>query len=150
MMIPLGYQVRELRLDDYENDYLETLKELTTVGMVSYENFAQVFKQWQALPDIYHARVIVNEHGKVVASGMLLIEQKAIHNCGKVGHIEDIAVAGNERGKKLGYLMIEHLTEIARQKGCYKVILDCSTHNETFYKKCGYHNAGIEMVKRFP
>lgn len=43
-----------------------------------------------------------------------------------MGHIEDIAVNSNQQGKKLGLRIIQALKFIGAQRGCYKVILDCS------------------------
>jgi glucosamine-phosphate N-acetyltransferase len=37
-----------------------------------------------------------------------------------VGHIEDIAVDGNQQGKKLGLRIIQALKFIGAQRGCYK------------------------------
>lgn len=45
----------------------------------------------------------------------------SIHNLGLVGHIEDIAVAKDQQGKKLGLHIIQALDFIAEQVGCYKV-----------------------------
>ncbi len=73
----------------------------------------------------------------------------SIHNLGSVGHIEDIAVAKDQQGKKLGLRIIQALDYIARQTGCYKTILDCSEHNEGFYVKCGFRRAGLEMAHYF-
>ena len=40
-----------------------------------------------------------------------------------MGHIEDIAVAKDQQGKKLGLRIIEALDHVAREVGCYKVCL---------------------------
>lgn len=40
---------------------------------------------------------------------------------GLVGHIEDIAVAKNQQGKKLGLRIIQALDFVAKEVGCYKV-----------------------------
>ena len=61
-----------------------------------------------------------------------------LRNCGKVGHIEDVVVDSNARGLKLGKKIIAFLTEHAHLMECYKVILDCSLENKTFYEKCGF------------
>ena len=45
----------------------------------------------------------------------------SIHNLGLVGHIEDIAVAKDQQGKKLGLRIIEALDYVAAKVGCYKV-----------------------------
>lgn len=70
----------------------------------------------------------------------------SIHNLGIVGHIEDIAVAKDQQGKKLGLRIIQALDFVAEQVGCYKSILDCSEANEGFYVKCGFRRAGLEMA----
>lgn len=85
----------------------------------------------------------------MVAVGMVLVERKLIHECGLVGHIEDIAVDKAQQGKKLGIRLIKTLTEIGKAMGAYKVILDCSDHNVEFYEKCGYVRAGVEMSLKF-
>lgn len=149
MTLPEGYTFRRLEVSDYSNNYLETLKALTSVGNISEDQYKHLFEEWSRLPEIYNPHVITNPAGKVVATGMLLIERKLIHECGSVGHVEDISVAPSEQGKKLGLSMVSRLTELAEKKGCYKVILDCSEHNVRFYEKCGYIKGGTEMVKRF-
>jgi hypothetical protein len=70
----------------------------------------------------------------------------SLRNLGCVGHIEDISVAKDQQGKKLGLRIIQALDAIAQEKGCYKAILDCSEHNRPFYEKCGYKLAGVQMV----
>ena len=70
----------------------------------------------------------------------------SIHSLGSVGHIEDIAVAKDQQGKKLGLRIIQALDYIAANTGCYKTILDCSEANEGFYVKCGFRRAGLEMA----
>ena len=40
---------------------------------------------------------------------------------GKQGHIEDVAIAKDYQGRRLGTLMIEALDSISGQLGCYKV-----------------------------
>lgn len=45
----------------------------------------------------------------------------SIHKCGRVGHIEDIAVAKDQQGKKLGLYIIQALDFIGEKVGCYKV-----------------------------
>ncbi|CCG21449.1 Gna1 Glucosamine-6-phosphate acetyltransferase [Candida orthopsilosis Co 90-125] len=149
MSLPEGYSFRKLKSTDYSNNYIETLKVLTTVGDISQKQFDNLFTTWAKNPEIYQPHVIVNSSGTIVATGMLFIESKLIHECGKVGHIEDISVAASEQGKKLGNYLVRSLSLLAQNSGCYKVILDCSPHNVGFYEKCGYKNDGIEMVQRF-
>lgn len=96
--------------------------------------------------DTYYILVICDTSGTVVGTGAVLVERKFIHNMGLVGHIEDIAVADHQQGKKLGLRIIQALDSVAERVGCYKSILDCSEANEGFYVKCGFKRAGLEMA----
>lgn len=146
--LPTGYSFRKLEKSDYNNNYRETLQVLTDVGEISESQFNELFDYWEAA-NVFHPHVITNEKGIVVAAGMVFFEKKLIHECSLYGHIEDIAVAKSEQGKKLGFSMIIGLSEIAEKAGCRKVILDCSAKNIGFYEKCGFKEAGHNMNKVF-
>ncbi|CAK9440520.1 uncharacterized protein LODBEIA_P45970 [Lodderomyces beijingensis] len=111
LSLPEGYTFRKLKSTDYSNNYLETLKVLTIVGTISQQAFADLFSTWESQSNIYHPHVITNPEGTVVATGMLLVEAKLIHECGKVGHIEDISVAESEQGKKLGNYLVRNVID---------------------------------------
>lgn len=46
--------------------------------------------------------VIEDENKDIIASATLLLEYKFLHECGNVGHIEDVVVHDSQRGKRLG------------------------------------------------
>ncbi|KAI5924584.1 glucosamine 6-phosphate N-acetyltransferase [Camillea tinctor] len=145
--LPAGYIARSLRPSDYDTGFLDCLRVLTTVGDVSKADFDAQFKWMSAQDKTYFVLVIEDTAiGKVVATGNLIVERKFIHELGKVGHIEDIAVAKDQQGKKLGLRLIQALDFIAEKQDCYKTILDCSEANEGFYLKCGFKRAGLEMA----
>lgn len=56
-----------------------------------------------------------------LANHLSLSLPSSIHNLGLVGHIEDIAVAKDQQGKKLGLRIIQALDYVAEKVGCYKV-----------------------------
>lgn len=89
--------------------------------------------------------IIIEARGKVVACGTLLIEHKFIHDCGKLGHIEDIVVDSEQRGLGLGRLLIQQLKHLAFAHGCYKITLDCDVKNELFYGKSEFETKGLQM-----
>lgn len=96
--------------------------------------------------DEYFLLCITDASDRIVGTGALIVERKFIHQLGLVGHIEDIAVAKDQQGKKLGLRIIQALDFVAEKVGCYKTILDCSEANEGFYVKCGFKRAGLEMA----
>jgi GNAT superfamily N-acetyltransferase len=71
--------------------------------------------------DEYFLLCITDAADKIVGTGALLVERKFIHQLGLVGHIEDIAVAKDQQGKKLGLRIIQALDFVAEKVGCYKV-----------------------------
>ncbi len=144
-----------MSIEDYDHGVLECLSQLTELGAVSREGYTQVLEHWRSQPDVYYPFVLVVAEpeppfiDRVIGTGMLFVERKLIHGCGMVGHIEDIVVHDTYRGKNLGKVIIEYLTNLAQSLGCYKVILDCSEKNQQFYAKCGYITKGTQMAKYF-
>jgi glucosamine-phosphate N-acetyltransferase len=50
----------------------------------------------------YYITVIEDENKEIIASATLLVEHKFLHECGNIGHIEDVVVHDSQRGKRLG------------------------------------------------
>jgi glucosamine-phosphate N-acetyltransferase len=144
--LPEGYSCRPLQRNDFHNGFLDVLRVLTTVGDVTEEKWNERYEWIAHRNDEYFMLVITDDSSKVVGTGALVVERKFIHNLGMVGHIEDIAVAKDQQGKKLGLRIIQALDYVAEKVGCYKSILDCSEANEGFYIKCGFRRAGLEMA----
>ncbi len=103
----------------------------------------------RALSRTYYALVIVDkDRDAIVAVGTVFIERKFIRGLGSVGHIEDIAVDKSQQGKKLGLRIIQALTSISENSGCYKTILNCSTDNIREWELfCCVFLAGVEDMR---
>ncbi|XP_065876369.1 glucosamine 6-phosphate N-acetyltransferase [Euphorbia lathyris] len=143
-------QVRKLEISDKNKGFMELLQQLTVCDSVSDKEFEERFREISSCGDDHFICVVEDDQsGKIIATGSVFIEKKFIRNCGKVGHIEDVVVDSNARGRQLGKKIIGFLTDHARSTGCYKVILDCSLENKLFYEKCGYKQKEIQMVKYF-
>ncbi|KAK7616334.1 glucosamine 6-phosphate N-acetyltransferase [Phyllosticta citricarpa] len=144
--LPQGYTCRPIRRSDYHAGFLDVLRVLTTVGDVSEKQWNERYDWMSRRIDEYFLICIIDDSGRIVGTGALVVERKFIHGLGLVGHIEDIAVAKDQQGKKLGLRIIQALDFVAEKVGCYKTILDCSEANEGFYVKCGFKRAGLEMA----
>ncbi|KAJ2481962.1 Glucosamine-phosphate N-acetyltransferase-like protein [Coemansia sp. RSA 2320] len=142
--------MRSLELTDYRKGYIECLANLTVVGEVSEQMFAESFEDMQRAGCYFIVVIEDLEVAKIVATATLVVEQKFIRNCGRVGHIEDVVVAKGQQGKRFGFTLIKQLQELAAVTGCYKSILDCSLDNVPFYEKCGLENKGIQMAAYAP
>ena len=82
---------------------------------------------------------------KVVAYGSVVIENKIRGEL--AGHIEDIVVDSEVRGKMIGVLLIKKLIEIARNKGCYRITLFCKESLVNFYSRNGFKVNNVVMKK---
>lgn len=140
-------QVRNLKLDDFHMGFLETLSTLTDVGFDPETDFAKLKSLWaQRLEE--HVKTYVAIEGKeVVGTATMFVEQKFIHNGGRVAHVEDVAVRESHQRIGVGSLIMDQIEKDAIGEGCYKIILDCGRHNEAFYSKLGYHRHESQMRK---
>ena len=130
---------RQLEKWDYDKNYLELLKQLTTVGDISREKYETAFDKMGA--EVW----VVEFEGKIIASVSLLLEQKIIHECGIVGHLEDVVVDMDYRKYGLGKFIIERIIKIARERGCYKLIGDCKSELLGFYEKNGFESKCVQI-----
>jgi len=143
--------IRPLASTDYRRGHLSILQVLTIVSDPGEEAWVKQFNAFRDAPRTYYSIVIVDKPtDRIVAVGTVFIERKFLRGLGSVGHIEDIAVDKNQQGKKLGLRVIQALTAISENSGCYKTILNCSDSNIPFYEKCGYVKKENEMAKYAP
>jgi glucosamine-phosphate N-acetyltransferase len=135
--------IRLLSSDDYYREYLPLLNQLTPTHTPTYSEFCARLK----IMESQRAEIYVIEHNnQIIATGKLIIEYKLHNNFTNMGHIEDLVVHNEFRGKGLGKLITDFLHLRAKELMCYKVILNCSTENVEFYKKCGFKQKGVEMA----
>jgi len=137
-------QVKELEEDFINDSFFETLSNLAEVDEVSKDVFEEIKKSNNI--KIFVAFIDRELVGTITA----LIEQKFIHKGGKVCHLEDLATRKGYENLGVGSILIEHVIKFATEERCYKVILDCSKHNLTYYKKFGFYEHEISMRYDIP
>ena len=82
---------------------------------------------------------------KIIAYGSLVVENKVR---GEVaGHIEDIVVDSDVRGKMIGVALIKELIKIANEKDCYRITLFCKENLINFYARNGFEVNNVVMKK---
>lgn len=68
----------------------------------------------------------------------------------KDGKILELIVLSDHRGKRIGVQLMEIMEVYFKEKGCNGVLVDCFGPNKgtyEFYKKCGYDDRLISMLK---
>ncbi|KFM19896.1 glucosamine-phosphate N-acetyltransferase protein [Marine Group I thaumarchaeote SCGC AAA799-P11] len=136
-------KIRKLSIEDLQKGFLTTLDSLRKASNIDKNKAEEIFKKIDSNPD--YTIAVAEIDGKIVGSTTLLIEQKFIHNGGRVGHIEDVVVDKNFQGQKIGEKIMKYLLEIAKNQGCYKTILDCTDDVKPFYEKLGFKQVANEL-----
>ena len=135
--------IRELKKEDLRNGFLTTLDSLRKASDIDRNKADEIFEKINSNPD--HIVVVAELDGKIVGSTTLLIEPKFIHKGGVVGHIEDVAIDKKFQGQKIGEKIMKYLLEFAKNRGCYKTILDCTDDVKPFYEKLGFKHIANEL-----
>ena len=128
--------IREIEEDDLKNGFLETLDFLRNASDLDKNKANEILKKIKQNPN--HIIYVAIDNKKIVGSTTLLIEQKFIHDGGLVGHIEDVVVRKDYEGKGIGIKLVTSLLERAKEKNCYKTILDCKDDVKQFYERIGF------------
>lgn len=141
-------QIRPLASTDYNRGHLSVLSVLTVVTDPGEEAWVAQFNALRAASHTYYSIVIIDKSSdRIVAVGTVFIERKFLRGLGSVGHIEDIAVDERQQGKKLGLRIIQALTRISENSGCYKTILNCSDKN---IRACRCHVGSFQSAHVTP
>ena len=136
-------KIRDIVESDIDNGFLESLDSLRNASDLNKDTARDILKKIIGNPD--HIIHVAEVDGKVVGSTTLLIEQKFIHEGGKVGHIEDVVVSKEFEGRGIGIKLVTSLLEVAKTKNCYKTILDCKDELIPFYERIGFKQESNQM-----
>ena len=136
-------EIREIEEGDLEGEFLDTLDFLRNASGLDKNKTKEILKKIKQNPD--HIIHVAIDDKKIVGSTTLFIEQKFIHDGGLVGHIEDVVVRKDYEGQGIGMKLVISLLDVAKQKKCYKTILNCEDNLRPFYEKIGFKKATNEM-----
>jgi glucosamine-phosphate N-acetyltransferase len=139
------------KVEVFKKQYLSLMSELTSTIHIETslfkKNIERIDKMGIIIIGVLHD--LSNNTIKIIASGTLIIEPKIIRGGKNVGHIEDIVVSENMRGKGISQELLNMLKTFARENNCYKVILDCDNEVKNVYIKNGLDVKGVQMAEYF-
>ena len=136
-------KISEIEEGDLEKGFLETLDFLRNASGLDKNKAKEILKKIKQNPN--HIIHVATDDKKIVGSTTLFIEQKFIHDGGLVGHIEDVVVRKDYEGQGIGMKMVISLLDVAKQRKCYKTILNCEDSLKQFYEKIGFKKTTNEM-----
>ncbi len=146
-MIVLLHELFENKSDVMYVNYIkeqmiQLYSQLSTCEMIPSNIFLWIIRSQNIFVDIDEQLTI---RGAITA----LLEKKVIHKGGIVCHIEDLVVHKDHRGQQIGSELVDHVVNYAKEKGCYKTILNCNDQVEPFYQKLGFQSKNKEMSLYF-
>ena len=127
---------------NYIKEQIQLYSQLSTCEMLPSNIFLWIIRSQNIFVDIDEQLTI---RGAITA----LLEKKVIHKGGIVCHIEDLVVHKDHRGQQIGSKLVDHVVNYAKEKGCYKTILNCNDQVEPFYQKLGFQSKNKEMSLYF-
>lgn len=136
-------KIRKLQKKDIYNGFLLSLDSLRKSSDIKPKKANLIFDKISK--NSHQIIYVAVKDDKVIGSASVLIEQKFIHNGGKVGHIEDVVVKKEFQGKGVGQKIVAELLKYAERQGCYKTILDCTDELIPFYEKIGFKRHSNSM-----
>ena len=136
-------EIREIKENDLENEFLETLDFLRKASDLDKNKAKEILEKIKQNSNQI-IQVAIDDK-KIVGCITLLIEQKFIHDGGLVGHIEDVVVRKDYEGKGIGMKLVTSMLEYAKRKNCYKTILDCKDDVKQFYERIGFKHESNGM-----
>ncbi len=101
---------------------------------------------WQSLLEKFEQDenmylLVAEEDGKVVSSVQMAIIEGLTHNVRPFAVIENVVTHADYRNRGLASALLEKASEIARERGCYKVFLETGSNKEStlnFYRNNGF------------
>ena len=139
-------QIRPCRSEDFDGVF-ELLKQLWPEKSLDPVALRTVFNR--AVGSDSQAYVCVADEEKVIGFGSLTVNNNLWQE-GYLAHVDELVVDVDYRGRGIGTQLIEHLIQLAKQRGCRRVELDTAFHrNEAheFYERQGFENRGYVFSK---
>jgi len=120
----------------------ELMEQLSSVpfdtSLIDIEKHWSIYKSQENCHSL-----VVFDKDLLIGFGTILIEHKLRDS--RLGHIEDIVIDYQYRGKNLGRVLINRLLEIGKKEDCYKTTLSSYDKNVIFYEKLGFIKKGNQM-----
>jgi predicted GNAT family N-acyltransferase len=146
LIFEAGGSVVDLKLGSWQ-DFQNYASALRQEVFVEEQEIPQELEWDEHDATAVHA-LVTNKLGQPVATGRLLQPQP------KVSQIGRMAVSKPLRGSNLGRMVMDALTDVARQRGDLQIILHAQCSAEPFYRRLGFkahgevfQDAGIDHIE---
>ena len=101
--------------------------------------WGELLEQFEKDENMY--LLVAEEDGKAVSTVQLAIIRSLTHNVRPFAVIENVVTHGDYRKRGFASALLGRATEIAKERGCYKVFLETGSNKEStlnFYRNNGF------------
>ena len=132
-------------ISSLKKKHLDTVYNLLSKNISSFKpskkNYTKIWKLLSKQKNNFNIVATVSD--KVIGFGSVVIFFKTRGN--HQGIIEDVVVDKKYRKKFVGSLIVNKLIKLAKNKKCYKVVLQSNKKSLNFYKKLGFKQKNYSM-----
>lgn len=115
--------------------------------VLAIEEAEQIFAQFNQYPN--YRLFVACDADRVVGTFALLIMHNLAHNGTPSAIVEDVVVSAAHQSQGIGRDMMRHAMELAREAGCYKLVLSSNQKRErahAFYESLGFQRHGFSFL----
>lgn len=138
------YDIKTLTLtEEYYNQLIElySINNIIDKDIVTFKKFSYTIK---SLPK-NHTIYLYIKNNIIIGCCSLIIEQKIIYNCGKVGHMQDLIVKVSERENSIQSILIKYIVKKAEEKQCNRLDILSPIYLERYYNRHNFTKEGLYM-----
>ncbi len=124
-------------LELYQQLYLDTGRENHRAAPLY--DCVKVFREMSKYPD--YTLLVAEDNGQVVGTTVLAVLPGFAHGTAPFAVVEYVVVDEKHRSRGIGRLLMESVKALAREAGCYKIMLTSDLRRERahkFYKSVGF------------
>jgi ribosomal protein S18 acetylase RimI-like enzyme len=138
----VDFEIRECEAADFEK-LLPLFRELGPGKLIKPAALHAAYRR--GLRSESRAFVCAVHQAEVVGFGSLTVKNSLCQE-GPIGHIVELVIRRDSRGRGIGKSLLSRLDAIASERNCRRVELDSAYHRKQahrFYQQCGFENRGF-------
>jgi GNAT superfamily N-acetyltransferase len=139
-------QIRPCSIEDFDG-VLELLKQLWPDKHLDPVAIRVVYDR--ALDCDFQVYVCATDDENIIGFASLSVKNNLWQE-GYLGHVDELVVDSDYRGRGVGTELLKHLIVIAKERGCRRIELDSGFHRpdaHQFYERHGFENRGYIFSK---
>lgn len=139
-------QIRPCRSEDFD-EVFDLLRQLWPEQTLDADALRVVYDR--ALASNLQTYICATDGERIVGFGSLTMKNN-LWQAGYLGHVDELIVDKEHRGRGVGTQLLEHIIALAKQQGCSRVELDTAfkrTEAHQFYEQHGFQKRGFLFSK---